>query len=91
MCWAQVRLWEGPHIFGGTLVGVLYDDADWLRAELFTCKDSSGSPKQGCFVFYFFRQGPGWCPEAVVCDLHISCTLQSIRSLIYSNTIYTYV
>ena len=34
-----LRLWEGPHIFGGTLVGVLYEDADWLRAELFTCKD----------------------------------------------------
>lgn len=30
-------LWEGPHIFGGTLVGVLYEDAEteWLRAELF--------------------------------------------------------
>ncbi|CAK9103727.1 unnamed protein product [Durusdinium trenchii] len=48
-------LWEGPHIFGGTLVGVLYDDADWLRAELFTCKEESeqvGSVK--------VTHGPDW-------------------------------
>lgn len=35
----SMRLWEGPHIFGGTLVGVLYEEAEWLRAELCTCKD----------------------------------------------------
>lgn len=48
-------LWEGPHIFGGTLVGVLYEDADWLRAELFTCKEESeqvGSVK--------ISHGPDW-------------------------------
>ena len=33
-------MWEGPHIFGGTLVGVLYEDSEWLRAELFTCKET---------------------------------------------------
>ena len=31
---------KGRTSLGGTLVGVLYeDDGDWLRAELFTCKD----------------------------------------------------
>jgi len=50
-------LWEGPHIFGGTLVGVLYEDAEteWLRAELFTCKEESeqvGSVK--------ISHGPDW-------------------------------
>ena len=28
------RLYEGPHILGGTLVGVLYEEEGWLRAEL---------------------------------------------------------
>ncbi|CAJ1436830.1 unnamed protein product [Effrenium voratum] len=34
-------LWEGPHILGGSLVGVLYEDQEWLRAELLTCKEES--------------------------------------------------
>ncbi|CAE7399578.1 unnamed protein product [Symbiodinium pilosum] len=34
-------LYEGPHILGGTLVGVLYEEEGWLRAELLTCKEES--------------------------------------------------
>ncbi|CAE7682193.1 unnamed protein product [Symbiodinium sp. CCMP2456] len=33
--------YEGPHILGGTLVGVLYEEEGWLRAELLTCKEES--------------------------------------------------